>query len=250
VTAQLRAELLKQRSTWTNLGLLSAMLGLVLLAVLLHGLALPEEHLQTTSDQLTLVVGWGEKLGVLFAGLLGAMSITSEIRHGTIRPTFLVTPKRPRVVAAKVVVGMFVGATFGLIAAALAIGAGSAALATRGIENQLDAGAYTLLLAGAAGAAALWAAIGVGLGAVVRDQVPALIGICAWLLLIEGLLLGDLFEAVGDVSRFAPGAAAAAISGQEPDKLLAPAVALVLLGLYAAAAAVAASVATARRDVV
>lgn len=247
--AQLRAELLKQRSTRTNLGLLSALLGFVLLAVLLHGFALPADHLETTSEQLTRVVGWGEKLGVLFAGLLGAMSITSEIRHGTIRPAFLVTPQRPRVVAAKVVAGMLFGAGFGLIATALAVGAGSAALATRGIENQLDAGAYALLLGGAATAAALWAAIGVGLGAIVRDQVPALIGICAWLLLIEGLLLGDLFEAVGDVSRFAPGAAAAAISGQEPDKLLAPAVAIVLLGLYAAAAAVAGSVATERRDV-
>ena len=249
MTAQLRAELLKQRSTRTNLGLLSAMLGFVLLAVLLHGFALPAEHLQTSSEQLTMVVGWGEKLGVLFAGLLGAMSITSEIRHGTIRPTFLVTPQRPRVVAAKVAAGMLFGAGFGLIATAFAVGAGSAALATRGIENQLDASAYSLLLAGAAAAAALWAAIGVGLGAVVRDQVPALIGICAWLLLIEGLLLGDLLGAVGDVSRFAPGAAAAAISGQEPDKLLAPAVALVLLALYAATAAVAGSVATARRDV-
>jgi ABC-2 type transport system permease protein len=249
VTAQLRAELLKQRSTRTNLGLVSAMLGLTLLAVLLHGLALPAEHVETTSEQLTMVVGWGEKLGVLFAGVLGAMSITSEIRHGTIRPTFLVTPQRSRVVLAKVVAGMVYGATFGLIATTLAVGAGSAALATRGVENQLDAASYALLLAGGTAAAALWAAIGVGLGAVVRDQVPALIGLCAWLLLIEGLLLGDLFEAVGDVTRFAPGAAAAAISGQEPDKLLAPAVALPLLVLYAVAAAVAGSIATARRDV-
>jgi hypothetical protein len=250
MTAQLRAELLKQRSTGTTLGLFSAMLAFVLLAVLLHGLALPAEHIETSSEQLTLVVGWGEKLGVLFAGLVGAMSMTSEIRHGTIRPTFLATPQRPRVVAAKVVVGMVFGAGFGLIATAFALGAGSAALVTRGIENQLDAGDYSLLLAGGAAAAALWAAIGVGLGALVRDQVPALIGICAWLLLVEGLLLGDLFAAVGDVSRFAPGAAAAAISGQEPDKLLAPAASLFVLVLYAAIASVAGSVATARRDVV
>jgi ABC-2 type transport system permease protein len=249
VTAQLRAELLKQRSTRTNLGLLSAMLSVVLLAVLLHGLALPAEQLDTDSEQLTVVVGWGEKLGVLFAGLLGAMSITSEIRHGTIRPTFLVTPRRVRVVAAKVAAGMLYGAGFGLVATAVGLGAGSAALAARGIDSHLDAGAYTLLLVGGAAAAALWAAIGVGVGAVVRDQVPALIGICGWLLLIEGLLLGDLFEAVGDVSRFAPGAAAAAISGLEPDKLLAPAAALILLAVYAVAATVAGSVATARRDV-
>jgi ABC-2 type transport system permease protein len=132
VTAQLRAELLKQRSTRTNLGLLSAMLGLVLLAVLLHGFGLPAENVDSTSEQLTMVVGWGEKLGAVFAGLLGAMSITGEIRHGTIRPTFLVTPQRARVLAAKLLPSMFLGAGFGLIATALAVGAGSAALGGRG----------------------------------------------------------------------------------------------------------------------
>ena len=249
MTAQLRAELLKQRSTRTSLSLLSAMLGLVLPAVLLHGFALPAEHLDSTSEQLTVVVGWGEKLGALFAALLGAMSITGEIRHGTIRPTFLVTPLRGRVLAAKVLTSMLLGAGFGLIATALAAGVGSAALEIRGIENQLDSGAYTLFLAGGAAAAGLWAAIGVGLGAVVRNQVPALIGICAWLLFIEGLLVGDLIGAVGDVGRFLPGAAAAAISGQDPDKLVAPAVGLVLLAVYTAAATLAGSLATARRDV-
>ena len=248
MTAQLRSELLKQRSTRTNLGLLSTMLGLVLLAVLLHGFGLPAKNVDSTSEQLTLVVGWGEKLGAVFAGLLGAMSITAEIRHGTIRPTFLVTPQRARVLAAKVLGSMFFGAAFGLIATALAVGVGSAALAARGIESQLDGSDYALFLAGGAAAAALWAAIGVGLGAVVRNQVPTLISICAWLLFVEGLLVGDVAD-FGDVGRFAPGAAAAAISGQDPDTLLTPAVGLVLLALYAATAALAGSLVTARRDV-
>ena len=225
------------------------MLALVLLAVLLHGLALPAENVDSTSEQLTMVVGWGEKLGAVFAGLLGAMSMTSEIRHGTIRPTFLVTPQRNRVLGGKVLVSMFFGGAFGLIATALAVGAGSAALATRGIESQLDASAYTLFLAGGTGVGALWAAIGVGLGAVLRNQVATLIGICAWLLFVEGLLVGDV-AGVGEVGRFAPGAAAAAISGQDPDKLVAPAVGLLVLVLYAAAAAAAGSLATARRDVI
>jgi len=250
VTAQLRAELLKQRSIRTNVGLLSAMIGLVLLAVLLHGLGLPAEKVDSSSDQLTLVIGWGEKLGILFAGLVGAMSITSEIRHGTIRPTFLVTPQRARVLAAKVVASMLFGAGFGLIATAFAAGVGSAALRARGIESQLHWGDYALFLAGGGAAAALWAAIGVGIGAIVRNQVPALIGICAWLLFVEGLLVGDLFGALGDVGRFAPGAAAAAISGLDPDKLVAPAVGLVLLVLYTVATAVAGSLVTTGRDVV
>ena len=96
-------------------------------------------------------------------------------------------------------------------------------------------------------AAALWAAIGVGVGALVRNQVPVLIGICAWILFVENLLVGDL-AGVGDVGRLLPGAAAKAISGQDPDTLLAPGAGLLLLAVYAAAATIAGSLATTRRD--
>jgi hypothetical protein len=174
--------------------------------------------------------------------------MTSEIRHGTIRATFLVTPQRARVVGAKIVGSMLFGAGFGLMATALASTLGSAALAARGIENRLGAGDYALFLAGGTAAAALWAAIGVGIGAVLRNQVPTLIGICAWLLFVESLLMGDLFGA-RDIGRFAPGAAAAALSGQDPDKLVVPAIGLLLLAVYAASAALAGSLATTRRDV-
>jgi hypothetical protein len=75
--------------------------------------------------------------------------------------------------------------------------------------------------------------------------VPTLIGITAWLLFVEGLFGGDL----ADVSKFAPGTLGMAISGQEPDKLLAPALSLLLLALYALAAAAAGWLATTRRDV-
>jgi ABC-2 type transport system permease protein len=128
------------------------------------------------------------------------------------------------------------------------VAAGAAAFRARGIDLRLDGGDYVLLVAGATGAAALWAAIGVGVGAVVRHQVPTVVGICAWLLFVEGLLAGDLVG-LGDVFKFLPGSAAAAISGQEPGTLLAPGLGLVLLGAYAAAAALVGALATSRRDV-
>ena len=247
MTALLRSELLKQRSTRATLSLFVAMIGLVLLAVLLHGFGLRAEALRDRHMQL-MVLGRGELLGVLFAALLGALSITAEIRHGTIRPTFLFSPRRGRVVGAKIVVSVLVGAGFGLVAGAVATAAGTAALRARGIDVQLDGRDDALLVFGSATAAALWAAIGVGLGALVRNQVPTLIGICAWLLFVEGLL-GDATGGLGDVGRILPGAAAAAISGQDPGTLLAPAVGLVLLVAYAAAAALAGATATSRRDV-
>jgi ABC-2 type transport system permease protein len=244
VRAQLGSELLKQRSTSTNLGLLSAMLGLVLIAVVLHVFSISVEELGDSSNQL-MILGRGEFLGALFAALLGAMSITAEIRHGTIRPTFLVNPWRGRVIAAKVGASTLIGAGFGLVASALGAAAGTALLGARGVDMQLDGGDYALLIAGGTAASALWAAIGVGIGALVRNQVPTLIGISAWLLFVEGLF----GEGVMDVGRYAPGLLGMAVSGQEPDTLLAPGLSLLLLALYTAAAAAAGLVATNRRDV-
>jgi ABC-2 type transport system permease protein len=245
--AQLRSELLKQRSTPTGVGLAGALFGLVLLAVLLHGFGLNAETLGRRDTQL-MTLGRGEFLAALFAGLLGALSITSELRHGTIRPTCLVTPRRGRVLAAKVSVSTLVGAAFGLTASALAAAAGTAALRARGIDVKLDGGDYGLLIAGGAIAAALWAAIGVGVGAIVRHQVPTVVGIAAWLLFVEGLLVGDV-TGVQEVGRFAPGALGMAASGQEPDTLVTPVVGVLLLSAYALAAALAGVVATTRRDV-
>jgi ABC-2 type transport system permease protein len=244
VSAQVRSELLKQRTAPTTLGLFAGMLGLVVLAVVLHSVGFPAEELALRDNQL-MIFGRGEFLGALFAALLGAMSITAEIRHGTIRPTFLVTPLRGRVVAAKVGVSALIGAGFGLAASALAAGVGAAMLGVRGVGVELDGGDYALLIAGGAAASALWAAIGAGLGALLRDQVPTLIGISAWLLFVEGLFGGE----IADVSKFAPGNLGMAISGQEPDTLLAPALSLVVLALYAVAAAAAGRIAITRRDV-
>jgi len=248
VSAALRSELFKQRSTRTGLSLFGAMLVLILFVVLLHGLGVDVGNFDSSSKQISVLFGWGEYLGALFAALLGAMSITGEIRHGTIRPTLLVNPRRQRVVAAKVWASMLIATGFGLAAGAVAAGAGTAALRTRGIDVLLDAGDYTLLIAGSTAAAALWAAIGVGVGAIVRNQVPALVGIVVWFLFVENLLVGDL-AGVGDVGRLLPAAAGKAISGQEPETLLAPAVALALLVLYAAVTAVAGARAASRRDV-
>jgi ABC-2 type transport system permease protein len=244
VTPQLRSEALKQRTAPTTLGLLAAMLGLVVAAVVLHSFGLPADELAFSDNQL-MIFGRGEFLGALFAALLGAMSITAEIRHGTIRPTLLVSPERGRVVAAKVLVSALIGAGFGLAASALAGAVGASILGARGVDVGLDVSDYALLVAGGAAASALWAAIGVGVGAIFRDQVPTLIGITAWLLFVEGLF----GENLADISKFAPGNLGMAVSGQEPDTLLAPAISLLLLAVYAVAAGVAGGLATTRRDV-
>jgi hypothetical protein len=248
MTRQLRSELLEQRTTRTNLFLLLWMFGLVVLVVALHVLSFSADDLSRHDNQLK-IVGLGTSLGALFASLLGVMSITGEFRHGTIRPTLLATPRRARVIAAKVTASALAGVAVGLLAEALTAGAEAGGLAARGIHIELGAGDYAQLLAGGALAAGLFAAIGVGVGAVVRNQVPAVVGLCVWLLFIEPILLGD----VPGAAKFAPGASAGAIAGaiqsQIADSLVAPAVGVLLLAAYAALASAAGAIATTRRDV-
>ncbi|HEX7526075.1 MAG TPA: ABC transporter permease subunit, partial [Gaiellaceae bacterium] len=183
-------------------------------------------------------------------GLLGSIAITGEIRHGSIRPTFLATPRRARVIVAKLTASALAGLVLGLAAEAFAIAVGSTILHGRGVPIRLYGGDYAQLLLGGAAAAAIWAAIGVGVGAVLRNQVAATLGLFVWLLFVESLLLGQ----VPGAGRLLPGAAAAAIagatfSGQVRPPLLAPAVGALLLLTYGVAAAAAGSVATVRRDI-
>ena len=239
--AQLRSELLKQRSTQTTLFLFLAMVGLVAFAVALHVIALSTGHLATRSGQLG-VFEVGTKVGMIFAGLVGAMAITAEIRYGTIRPTFLVTPRRGPVLAAKLVISGLAGVLFGLLAEGLMAAAATVAFAARGIDIQLASGDYLQLLAGGAAAAALWAALGVGIGALVRNQVGTLVGLCAWMFLVE--TISSSF--VPGFARLLPGGAGIALAGNthKPSIL----VAVALLVLYTAAAAAAGWLATLRRD--
>jgi ABC-2 type transport system permease protein len=248
MTAQLRSELLKQRTTRTNLVLLAWMVALVVLVVALHVLSFGVDDLSRDGNQMK-ILGLGTLIGALFAALLGAMSITGEFRTGTIRPTFLATPRRTRVVAAKAIASMLAGLGVGFAAAALTAGAETAGLAARGIDIELGGGDYAQLLAGGALAAALFAAIGVGVGAVVRNQVAAVVGLCVWLLFLEPLLLGDVPSAAKYAPEASAGAIAGAIQSQIADTLIAPALGVVLLVAYSGLAALAGSVLITRRDV-
>jgi ABC-2 type transport system permease protein len=241
MTGQLRAELLKQRSTQTTLFLFLGMFGLVALASALHVLAPSPSDLASRNHQLE-VFEVGTRVGMLFAALVGAMAITAEIRYGTIRPTFLVTPRRGPVIAAKLIVSALAGLIFGLVAEALMAGTTTAALSARGIDNQLSSGDYLQLLAGGTAAAALWATIGLGVGALIRNQVATLVGLCAWILLIENLLL-----LLPGAARYAPGASGLALAGRPGEGPAA--VGALLLVLYAAGASTAGWLGTLRRDV-
>jgi ABC-2 type transport system permease protein len=225
--AQLRSELVKVRSTRTSLGLLGAMIGLVLLLVLLYGLAVDSSELVKEEHQ-RVMLGLG-LAGGFVAALIGVMSITTEFRHGTIRPTFVFTPRRGRVLAAKALVSVAVGAAFGLLTEALALGVGIGILHARGAHLVLGHRELLGLAFGSVAAAALLAALGVGVGAVLRNQVLAVIGFVVWFMVIENIM-SNLMSGVGKFFPLAAADALSGVKGVDAQALTAPQGGLILIG--------------------
>jgi ABC-2 type transport system permease protein len=243
VIAQARAELLKIRTTRTTLGIVLGMLALILLFSLLSGLLTQPASLGRAEDQRGLL-SVGSLAGV-FSALAGVMLVTSEYRFGTIRPTFLFTPRRSRVIAAKLAAGLLAGIAFGLVGEALGFAIGYATLDGRGIDYALNADQTTLLILGTLAGVALWGALGVGIGTIVRNQVGAIISVLAWGFVVENLL----FAFVPSVGRFAPAHASDALIGLTTKHLL-PAVAggLILI-TWTTVLALAGTTLAAHRDV-
>jgi ABC-2 type transport system permease protein len=243
VIAQTRAEVLKIRSTRTTLGLLLGMVGLVLLIVVLTTLLDDVFSLQEKENQRDLFgIAY---VPALFAAIAGVLVVASEYRFGTIRPTFVFTPHRSRVIASKLVAGLLAGLAFGVVSDTISFGLGVPILDSRGVDIALDShDIWLILIAGTVGTA-LFAGIGVGLASVVHNQVASVIGLLAWIFVVDNLLFG----LAPHVGRYMPSLALNALIGNTGDDLLSPAGGAVMLAVWAAGLTVAGVALTARRDV-
>jgi ABC-2 type transport system permease protein len=211
---QLRAELLKIRSTRTTIGLLLGLIALALLFTILTCTLSPDAQLLTEQDQSSLL-SFGSIAGV-FAALAGVMLFTSEYRFGTIRPTSLFNPNRARLFATKITAGVLSGLVFGVIGEGIVFSIGIVILKLRGVPIVMSGANMTELIVGAIVGTALWGAIGVAVGAIVTNQVGAVITLLAWGFVVENLVFGFLPK----IGRFLPAHASDSMMGPIQDKLL------------------------------
>jgi ABC-type transport system involved in multi-copper enzyme maturation permease subunit len=198
VINQLKAELLKIRSTRTTMGLLIGLVVLALLFIILTCTLSPTSQVVTEQDQVGLL-SFGSIAGV-FSALAGIMLFTSEFRFGTIRPTFLFNPSRSRLFTSKMLAGALAGLVFGIIGEGLTFFIGLFILKARHIPITMSGGNFTVLILGAVVGTALWGILGVGLGAIIPNQVGAVIALLAWGFVVENLVFGFL----PSIGRFLP----------------------------------------------
>jgi ABC-2 type transport system permease protein len=243
VTALIRSELLKLRTTRTALVLIAGMVALIVLFTLLSGLATDESFLLFRKNQFQVLANGS--IASAFAAVLGVLSLTTEVRHGTIRSTFLVEPRKWRVLVAKLVALTIFAVFLGTVGIGLSYAIGKICLDARNEPWLLSGSDVALLLGGAVAATVLWGAFALGIGAIVRNQVGAIVGLLIWSLLVESIL----FALVPSVGRYLPGRASSVLTEIETAHQL-PVIAGVLLFLgYVTLAVVAGTVVTARRDV-
>ena len=247
--AQLRSELIKLTSTRTIYGLALGAVAVVTLstwstissagAANLNGEVHTQQFFFLASVNLAV-----------FAVIVGIRAATDEFRHGTVVSSVLASRSRARLLAAKATVAAAAAAVLATLAQAVMVGL--AMLLTGGrilpglapADSSLEVSSTDwTAMAGLTAASALWAALGVGVGALVRHQVAAIVGAIVWVLVVENLGAGLL----GDAGRYLPGQAAHALA-QLPGLLTVP-IAAAALGGYAAAVLLAARLSLVRRDI-
>jgi hypothetical protein len=148
--------------------------------------------------------------------LVGALSITQEYRHKTITQTFLAEPRRWLVLAAKMVAALPMGLAYGLIClVATVLPAAGVMLALHG-DPGLGQAATWEFLSRALLDFTLWAPLGVGLGALLTNQVALIVVVLAETQFAEPLirLVAALIGEDWWWPRFLPGAAGDAIQGE------------------------------------
>ncbi len=239
MSALLNAELLKLRTTRTFAALVGTALAISLaLTVLLASLADAQSGQDVGDILLT-------DTSSFFVLLLATVGMTGEWRHRTITGTVLAAPDRVRLLLAKVAVYALAGVILSLVVSLLCMAAGSAILSSRG-QITLDAGDLASLLWRNLAIAAYSGALGVLVGALVRNQPAAIVGLLLWLFLVEPVVLA----ATADVGRFGPllGAPNGFTAFEEDPELLSRFPALLVMLAWLAVLGAAAAALLRRRD--
>lgn len=189
----IHTEFLKLRTMRLTYGLLAVAAVLSALFSLLEnnqastsGSGVPPISTAEGLNTVTTVTGFA----MLFAAVLGTVVASGEFRHSTATFTYLATPRRARVLAAKAIIAAGAGSLFGLVAGIIATAVGLTFVAAHGDHVALSAGTLAGHIAGAIVGAALLGALGVGIGSLFRFQLAAVIGIFVWAIIIESVIGG------------------------------------------------------------
>ena len=243
-----RTEILKQRTLRTFIVSVAAtpVIAAVIAVVGLAAAGHQDNEPLNSASLHQLVAAPASVIGAI-ALLLGVVGMTSEYRHQTITNTFLAHPRRSDVVWSKIAAHGMTGALMGVASLTVTLAIGLPWLTVSGID--LDIGRETARIAlGVVGSTALYGALGVSIGALIRNQTVACAAVLTWLLAVEDLIANVFHDSA--VLRWLPVAAGRAMVGTDATigRLPGP-LAAAAFTTYVALFGLAASRSTLQRDV-
>lgn len=246
------------RAEWTKLFTTKVWLGLLLGSiVMVVGFSIlftsfagnPESGIPAVGTSLyeELALSQAANANILFL-ILGIIGMTQEYRHRTATPTFLTTPRRSQVVIAKLVAYALVAVPFAMVILGANVLVVMVYASARGDAPSLSGDNLTTLAMSFL-VLVLFTIIGVGVGALLRNQVGAIVGSLVYLFVVEGI--ASAVGAIRDVYKWLPGGAVQAVTTdfETPGLLEAWQGGLLLLA-YGLLAALLGTVLAVRRDVV
>jgi ABC-2 type transport system permease protein len=181
----IQAEFVKLRTTQVWFWLLMAVLAISALVVV--GSLVPSDGVQSSSDVPDIFAASNNASIAVF--VLGVLGVTTEFRYQTITPTVLVTPSRWTLITAKMITYALAGAAYALACIVLQLAMVLPWLATKNID--VDWGDHTLWrsLWGLFLVLALFGIVGLGVGALLRNQIVAVTLGLIFLLVLENIIL-------------------------------------------------------------
>jgi ABC-2 type transport system permease protein len=242
MSALVSAEFLKLRTTRTAYGFLAAIVLLTLGVVAANS---ANVDLSTKEDLEEALSGAGIAAALLL--VLGIVATTGEHRHGTITSSLLASPDRRRLIGAKVIAYLLTGAILGTAAVLATFAVAVPWLSARDAPlDLLDAGDYLGLFVEGVAVSALSGAVGVGIGAIVRNQVAAVVGTLIYLFVLEPVI-GVISS---DVAAYTLGGSQSALTAAPVEDALDPLVGGLVLAAWALGLSLAGAELEERRDVV
>ena len=132
----------------------------------------------------------GVQISSLFIMVLGVQIIGQEYRFATIRPTFSATPRRERVVIAKLVVVIATVAVAAVALIALSLAAAAMVSSMRGNSFDLGESGNARVLIGTVAILVINGIFGFGIGCLVRQPIAGIVIVLVWVTVVESLIAG------------------------------------------------------------
>jgi ABC-2 type transport system permease protein len=200
MTDQIRAEILKLRTTRGALLLLLGAVAINIFTVVAPGENALVELAEPLHEQQAVLIA--SMLMRVLLLVLGIRAVTEEFRHGTITPTLLLAPRRHKLVAAKAIAVAGAGAVIAIVTTATLLASMNLLANMNGLTMAPLGGSWRTLL-GSLMVGVTWPVVGLGVGLLIRSQVAAIVGGVVWLMGLEQIIGGRL----ADVGDFLPGEA-------------------------------------------